>query len=75
MFSRTTKNSGREYVSALLELELHGVDGKWPVRYCSDMLLSGHTFATCLAHDACLRYIVADIRVGAVDRYFCLAFG
>jgi len=39
---------GREYVSALLELELHGVDGKWPVRYCSDMLLSGHTFAVLL---------------------------
>lgn len=42
--------TGREYYSALLELELRGVDGQWPVRYCADMLMSGHTFAAWCYH-------------------------
>ncbi|CAJ1414091.1 unnamed protein product [Effrenium voratum] len=34
---------GSKYAMALWELETQGVAGIWPVRYCSDMLLSGHT--------------------------------
>lgn len=40
--------SGTEYFSALLELELYGVGKVRPVRYCADMLMSGHTFVTVL---------------------------
>jgi len=46
-----------DYLGKLMELEIHGVEFKnltsgkdvttWPVRYCADMLLSGHTFVTC----------------------------
>mmetsp|Transcript_7340 Transcript_7340/g.18651 ORF Transcript_7340/g.18651 Transcript_7340/m.18651 type:complete len:369 (+) Transcript_7340:100-1206(+) len=35
---------GSAYWSRLMDMEFHGVDGTWPVRYCSDMILSGHTF-------------------------------
>eukprot|EP00435_Cladocopium_sp_Y103_P035995 s2058_g9.t1 len=40
--------SGTEYFSALLQLELHGVGKVRHVRYCADMLMSGHTFVTVL---------------------------
>lgn len=40
--------SGTEYFSALLQLELYGVGKVRPVRYCADMLMSGHTFVTVL---------------------------
>jgi len=36
--------TGFAYWSRLCELEVYGVAGKWPVRYCADMILSGHTF-------------------------------
>merc|ERR1712137_1085237 len=31
-----------------MDLELKGVAGQWPVRYCADMILSGHTFVMLL---------------------------
>jgi len=48
---------GMDYLRKLMELEINGVEGKnpegkdvrtWPVRYCADMLLSGHTFVLVL---------------------------
>eukprot|EP00434_Breviolum_minutum_P009060 symbB.v1.2.007976.t1/scaffold465.1/size200768/12 len=49
---------GMDYLGKLMELEIHGVEFKnltsgkavttWPVRYCADMLLSGHTFVLVL---------------------------
>lgn len=38
-------------MKALLKLEVLGFPGppkKWPVRYCADMLVSGHTFVVLL---------------------------
>lgn len=48
---------GMDYFRTLMDLEINGVVGKnldgeevktWPVRYCADMLLSGHTFVLVL---------------------------
>ena len=40
----TRESPGQEFIDAMISLELRGVGGTWPVRYCADMLLSGHTF-------------------------------
>ncbi|CAE7566001.1 engB [Symbiodinium necroappetens] len=47
-FERLGKLSGQEFIDAMISLELRGVGGTWPVRYCADMLLSGHTFVMLL---------------------------
>jgi hypothetical protein len=36
------------YWTRLMDMELNGVAGHWPVRYCADMILSGHTFVMLL---------------------------
>ena len=43
--------AGVGYLKALLKLEVLGFPGppkRWPVRYCADMLVSGHTFVVLL---------------------------
>lgn len=69
---RDSTSTGMDYLRKLMELEINGVEGKnpegkdvrtWPVRYCADMLLSGHTFVTCPAkwHDHCSVVIQTQI--------------
>ncbi|CAE7214161.1 ppdK [Symbiodinium pilosum] len=47
-FERLGTLNGQEFFDGMVSLELRGVAGKWPVRYCADMLLSGHTFVMLL---------------------------
>eukprot|EP00929_Paragymnodinium_shiwhaense_P109445 TRINITY_DN7586_c0_g1_i3.p1 TRINITY_DN7586_c0_g1~~TRINITY_DN7586_c0_g1_i3.p1 ORF type:complete len:290 (+),score=22.56 TRINITY_DN7586_c0_g1_i3:114-872(+) len=42
-FLKLAKLGGVEFGTTLIGMEWNGLNGKWPVRYCADMVVSGHT--------------------------------
>mmetsp|Transcript_5533 Transcript_5533/g.8239 ORF Transcript_5533/g.8239 Transcript_5533/m.8239 type:complete len:338 (+) Transcript_5533:3-1016(+) len=66
--------SSTEYWGRLMSMEINGVQGHWPIRYCSDMILSGHTFVMFLFLLGCID-LYRKISVAYATRNRCIIIG